>query len=94
MARRGRNRSRLLVPDARVGMERLRADALRREGYRVDPERPETAKYEVAQAIGVTLAPGYNGHLSTESAGKVGGVMGGLMVKELVKLAREQLAKR
>jgi len=93
LARRN-NRNRLLVPSARSGMSALRAEVLRREGYAVDPNRPDDAKYEVAQSIGVPLRPGDNGSLDTESAGKVGGVIGGLMVRELVRLAQKQLSER
>ncbi|HZG56327.1 alpha/beta-type small acid-soluble spore protein [Paenibacillus sp.] len=89
-----RNRNRLLVPDSRAGMAAFRTEVLRKEGYAVDPSRPEEAKYNVAQSIGVPLKRGYNGDLDTEAAGKVGGVMGGLMVRELIKLAQRQLAER
>jgi small acid-soluble spore protein D (minor alpha/beta-type SASP) len=94
LSRRRNNRNRLLVPEARSGMEAFRAEVLRREGYSVDPNRPETAKYEVAQSIGVPLQPGYNGQLETVQAGKVGGAIGGLMVRELVRLAQAQLKQQ
>ncbi|TLS50218.1 alpha/beta-type small acid-soluble spore protein [Paenibacillus antri] len=93
MARRN-NRNRLLVPDSRAGMSAFRTEVLRREGYAVDPSRPNDAKYEVAQSIGVPLERGYNGGLDTEAAGRVGGAIGGLMVRELVKLAQQQLAEQ
>lgn len=93
MARRN-NRNRLLVPDSRAGMADFRTEVLRKEGYAVDPSRPNEAKYDVAQSIGVPLKRGYNGDLDTEAAGKVGGVIGGLMVRELVKLAQQQLAEQ
>lgn len=91
MARRTQ-RKRIMVPGARNGMDALRVQVLSREGYAVDPNRPDDAKFGVAEKIGVTLKPGYNGDLRTQSAGKIGGVMGGLMVKELVRIAEEQLA--
>ncbi|WP_274362292.1 alpha/beta-type small acid-soluble spore protein [Paenibacillus thermotolerans] len=89
MARRSR---RLLVPQAGLGMSMLKADIMRREGYAVDPNRPETVKYAVAQKLGVPLEPGYNGGLTTEDAGKVGGAIGGQMVRELIRRAQQQLA--
>lgn len=91
MARKTQRR-RIMVPGARSGMDTLRTQVLTREGYAVDPNRPDEAKYGVAAKMGIPLRPGYNGDLRTKSAGKIGGVMGGLMVKELVRIAQEQLA--
>ncbi|MCI3922352.1 alpha/beta-type small acid-soluble spore protein [Paenibacillus sp. TRM 82003] len=93
MARRN-NRNRLLVPEAQSGMEAFQAEVLRREGYPVDPSRPGDAKYGVAQSVGVPLSRGGNGNLSTEAAGKVGGAMGGVMVRELIRMAQQQLSQQ
>jgi small acid-soluble spore protein D (minor alpha/beta-type SASP) len=90
MARRGKRR-RLAVPGAEQGVDKLKANVMANEGYRVDPERPDTVKYEVARALGIPLHPGYNGKLSTESAGKVGGPIGGAMVREMIRMAQIQL---
>jgi small acid-soluble spore protein D (minor alpha/beta-type SASP) len=87
-----RRRSRqLLVPGAEAGMERFKAEVMRKEGYSVDPQHPENVKYEVADTIGVPLSKGYNGKLTTESAGKVGGPIGGAMVREMIKMAQQSL---
>jgi hypothetical protein len=75
-------------------MELFQAQVMRNAGFPINPERPDTVKYEVAKAIGVDLKPGYNGKLSTEDAGKVGGRIGGAMVKEMIRLAQEQLARK
>jgi small acid-soluble spore protein D (minor alpha/beta-type SASP) len=75
-------------------MSAFQAEVLRKEGYAVDPARPNMAKYEVAQSIGVPLQPGYNGNLEAERAGKVGGAIGGLMVRELVRMAQQQLTQQ
>jgi small acid-soluble spore protein D (minor alpha/beta-type SASP) len=80
------------VPGAGRGMQTFKAEVMRREGYDVDPERPDDVKYEVAKELGVQLERGGNGHLSTESVGQVGGKIGGSMVRELVRLAQQQLA--
>jgi hypothetical protein len=61
---------------------------------RVDPERPDDVKYEVAQEMGVPLQQGNNGKLTTEEAGKVGGKIGGSMVREMIRMAQEKLSKR
>ena len=51
------------------------------------------ADLEVAKELGIPLKEGYNGKLTSEEAGKVGGRIGGSMVKELVKMAQENLKK-
>lgn len=89
-----RSRRRLVVPGAEQGVEAFKADVMRREGYAVDPNRPDDVKYEVAKSLGVPLQPGDNGQLSTESVGHVGGKIGGTMVREMIRLAQEKLAKR
>lgn len=92
MARRGSRRH--VVPGAEQGLREFKAEVMKREGYRVDPNRPDDVKYEIADSLGVPLEPGGNGELSTESVGNVGGRIGGPMVRELIRLAQEQLAKR
>jgi len=91
MARRRRTP---LVPEARHKMELFQAQVMRNAGFPINLDRPDTVKYEVAKAIGVGLKPGYNGKLSTQDAGKVGGRIGGAMVKEMIRLAQEQLARK
>lgn len=82
-----RNRNKILVPEARQALDQLKAKV-------AGTENPEQAKYEVAQEIGVPLKEGYNGKLTSEEAGKVGGQLGGNMVKELVKMAQQNLTKK
>ncbi|WP_127531290.1 alpha/beta-type small acid-soluble spore protein [Paenibacillus kobensis] len=89
-----RNRNRLLVPEARQGMNMFKADVMRQEGYAVNPARPDDVKYEVAKSLGVPLQEGDNGNLSTEDAGRVGGAIGGSMVREMIRLAQQRLAQR
>ncbi|MCQ6562450.1 alpha/beta-type small acid-soluble spore protein [Paenibacillus mendelii] len=92
MARRSRRR--LVVPGAEQGLSAFKAEVMRREGYTVDPSRPDDVKYEVARSLGVPLKPGDNGELTTESVGHVGGRIGGTMVREMIRLAQEQLVKQ
>lgn len=73
-------------------MSAFKAEVMRREGYVVNPSRPDDVKYEVAKSLGIPLEPGYNGQLSTEDAGHIGGQIGGKMVKELIRMAQEKLA--
>ncbi|SMO86364.1 alpha/beta-type small acid-soluble spore protein [Melghirimyces algeriensis] len=92
MARRRRNQ--LLVPEARAEMERLKARVVSDQTGKVLHNSVET-KAEMARQAGVSFQPkGYNGDMKTEEAGKMGGSVGGQMVKELVKMAEEELSKR
>ncbi len=91
MARRNRKYA---VPGVERGMQSFKAEVMRREGFAVDPNRPDDVKYEVAKELGVPLRPGANGDLTTESVGQVGGRIGGSMVREMVRLAQQQLAER
>lgn len=89
-----RRRARYLVPEARAGMQHLKTEVMRREGYAVDPRNPGAVKFEVAERLGVPLRQGDNGELSASSAGKIGGRIGGAMVREMVRMARHTLAQR
>lgn len=82
-----RNRNKILVPEARQGLDQLKAKV-------AGTSDPERAKFEIAEEVGVPLKEGYNGKLTSEEAGKVGGRLGGNMVKELVKMAQENLSKK
>lgn len=91
MARRKR---RPLVPEAREALDQLKVGVMKKEGYKVNPNQPDDVKYEVSKEVNVPLQYGYNGKLTAEEAGKIGGAIGGNMVKELVKMAQEQLSKK
>lgn len=87
----GRRRRKYAVPGAEQGMQNFKAEVMRREGYSVDPNHPDDVKYEVAKELGIPLQPGENGDLTTESVGQIGGKIGGTMVREMIRLAQEQL---
>ncbi|MBD2872055.1 alpha/beta-type small acid-soluble spore protein [Paenibacillus arenilitoris] len=87
-------RRRYSVPGAERGMQQFKAEVMKREGYAVNPERVDDVKYEVAKELGIPLKPGDNGELSTESAGHIGGKIGGSMVREMIRLAQDKLAGR
>jgi Small, acid-soluble spore proteins, alpha/beta type len=91
MARRRRNR--LLVPEARREMDQLKAQVMSRE-LGTGPMNPGEVKFEVARRLGVPLKPGDNGDLKTAEAGKIGGAIGGHLVREMVKRAEEALARQ
>lgn len=78
------NRNKILVPEARKGLDQLKAKV-------AGTNNPNQAKYEVAEEQGVVLEKGYNGNIKAKDAGKVGGNLGGNMVKEMVKMAQQQM---
>ncbi|MEK4115647.1 alpha/beta-type small acid-soluble spore protein [Paenibacillus sp. FSL W8-0919] len=84
MARRSRRRR---SPE----MQQFMNDVMRNEGYQVNPQ--QEVKHEVAKTLGVPLKPEGNGNLTTEQAGKVGGAIGGSMVREMIRMAQESLSK-
>ncbi len=75
-------------------MQAFKADVMKREGYAVNPNRPDDVKFEVAKELGIPLQSGYNGELSTEDAGHIGGKIGGSMVREMIRLAQDKLSKQ
>ncbi|WP_159881430.1 alpha/beta-type small acid-soluble spore protein [Paenibacillus puerhi] len=92
MARR-RNRQ-PVVPGSGQALDAFKAEVMHRAGYTASSAQPERVKYEVASSLGIPLKPSGNGALSTEQAGKIGGQIGGTMVREMIRLAQEQLARK
>jgi small acid-soluble spore protein D (minor alpha/beta-type SASP) len=92
MARRSGRRP--LVPESQQALDLLKAEVMKEKGYAVNPSQPDKVKYEVARSLGIPLNQGYNGQLNTESAGKIGGEIGGSMVRAMVKMAQQQLAQK
>lgn len=82
-----KNRNKILIHEARQGLDQLKAKV-------AGTNNPEQAKFEAAGEVGVPLNEGYNGNLTSVQAGKVGGRLGGSMVKELIKMAQENLSKK
>ncbi|MGP4077973.1 alpha/beta-type small acid-soluble spore protein [Halobacillus sp. K22] len=80
-------RKKILVPGARKGLDELKQRLLK-------TQTPENAKYEVAEEKGIPLNPYDNGNLSTRDAGRIGGAIGGQMVKELVRQAQKDLMEK
>jgi small acid-soluble spore protein D (minor alpha/beta-type SASP) len=48
-------------------------------------------KFEVADELGIQLRRGDNGDMTTREAGRIGGVIGGRMVKVMIRYAEEAL---
>ncbi|WP_171016994.1 alpha/beta-type small acid-soluble spore protein [Pseudalkalibacillus caeni] len=86
------NRNKILVPEARNELDQFKVNVMEKQGYQFHRD-PDQIKYEVARESGVPLEKGYNGDLTSRQAGKVGGYIGGNMVKEMIKMAEQQLQK-
>lgn len=81
------NKRKILVPEAQKGLDQLKAKI-------ANSQTPEDAKFEIAEEVGVPLKKGYNGGLTSHQAGKVGGRLGGNMVRELVRMAQEDMINK
>jgi len=88
MARKGK----LLVPEARNAVDQLKLNVMKNEG--IVAQKADGVKYEVAKGLGVPLEQGYNGDLTSKQVGKVGGNIGGKMVREMVRIAQERLTRQ
>lgn len=86
-------RRKLLVPEARAGLQQLKSKVMADAGYHVNPQAPDQVKFEVAQELNIPLQEKNNGSLRSEQAGQIGGQIGGRMVKELIRQAQKQLIK-
>jgi predicted exporter len=80
-----------LIPGTQEGLNQLKVNVMNKEGYKVTNDNPDQAKMEVAREQGVPLTSGYNGELTSRQAGKVGGPIGGKMVSELIRMAKNQM---
>ena len=82
-----RRKRKILVPESQEQLDLLKARI-------AHTDHPDRAKYEVAKDLGIPLNEGYNGRLASADAGKIGGKLGGSMVKELTKLAKENIFRQ
>ena len=83
------SRNRLLIPEARRALDQFKTRVMKQEGFQVT--EPSEIKFEVAQQLGIPLQKGYNGNLEAKDAGSIGGKIGGSMVKEMIRMAKEQM---
>ncbi|HLR67467.1 alpha/beta-type small acid-soluble spore protein [Virgibacillus alimentarius] len=84
--------NKILVPKARENLYHLKGQVMKAKGYNVTD--PHNAKYEIAKEEGIPLNKMYNGHLRSKEAGKIGGPIGGNMVKKMVKIAQEKITQK
>jgi hypothetical protein len=87
-------KNKILVPSARGELDKLKSRVMKEQGYNVDTNNPNDVKYEIADELGIPLKRGYNGKLTAEQAGKIGGPIGGNMVKEMIRMAQEQMIRK
>ncbi|PMC35322.1 alpha/beta hydrolase [Bacillus sp. UMB0899] len=80
-------RNRLLVPAAKEQVNQLKAKV-------ANTNTADEAKFETAKELGIPLHKGNNGDLTSNQAGKIGGKLGGNMVREMIKLAEQQLKQK
>lgn len=85
---------RILVPEARAALNKLKGEVMKKKGYNVDQHTSHLAKYEVAEEKGIPLDKNYNGNIKAKDAGKIGGEIGGSMVSEMIEMAKKQLNER
>lgn len=75
-------------------LKSFKGQVMKANGYKVDRNNPDNVKYAVAEEQGIPLEKGDNGELTSRQAGKVGGPIGGNMVKEMIQMAKEQITKK
>ena len=83
--------NKILVPKAREGLNKLKVDVMKQQGYHVLDDHPDNIKFEIADELGIPLSKENNGQITARNAGKIGGSIGGNMVKEMVKTAQQQM---
>ncbi|MDI3327019.1 MAG: alpha/beta-type small acid-soluble spore protein [Alicyclobacillaceae bacterium] len=87
-------RRRILVPEARPALDRLKRDLMEEKGLAsAEAEADRPLEEQVAGRLGIPLGQGDDGRLTTRQAGKVGGAMGGPLVRKLIEMAQEKLAE-
>jgi len=86
------SKNRLLIPEARKALDQFKTRVMKQEGYQA--ENSSDIKYEVAEKLGIPLQKGYNGNLESKDAGSIGGKIGGSMVKEMIRIAQEQMKQK
>lgn len=82
-----------LVPESEAALDRFKQKVMLDAGYITQRTKPADVKFEVAEQQGIALSPVYNGELKTREAGRIGGPIGGQMVREMIKMAEEMLSR-
>lgn len=80
------------TPEEQHALNHYKSSAMKDRGFAVQAENPDQVKYEVAQSLGIPLKKGYNRNMTSENAGKIGGQIGGSMVKKMIADAKKQMS--
>lgn len=88
------SRTRPLVPGSETALAQFKQDVMRDRGFVSVSGRSGDVKYEVAEELGIPLSSGYNGELTTREAGKIGGPIGGQMVREMIRMAEQMISQQ
>ncbi|MFD1735584.1 small, acid-soluble spore protein, alpha/beta type [Bacillus salitolerans] len=89
----GRRNRKLLVPEARDGLNQLKYQVMENEGYHIHPQNNKQLNLEIAKEQGIQMNRSYNGEMTAKEAGKIGGPIGGKLVAELIRMGKNQLNK-
>lgn len=86
-----------LVPESKEALARLKQEVAGDLGVPASAvtethEKPEAITQMIADMYGVPLKEQYNGQLTSHDAGRLGGHLGGQMVKRLIAQAQSLLA--
>lgn len=86
-----------LVPESKEALARLRQEVAGEigaptSGVTETHEGPDAITHAIADMYGVPLQEQYNGQLTSHDAGRLGGHLGGQMVKRLIAQAETLLA--
>jgi small acid-soluble spore protein D (minor alpha/beta-type SASP) len=92
-----RSRRNPLVPDSKEALSQLRLEVAQEIGLPVSqetdsPNGPDAVTKAAADEFGVPLQESYNGSLTSHDAGRLGGHLGGQMVRRLIAKAQSLLA--
>jgi small acid-soluble spore protein D (minor alpha/beta-type SASP) len=91
-----RRKRRLLVPEAREALERLKQSVVvekLNDTAAASRGRVENSARVAAKSVGIPYKTGDNGDMKARDAGTIGGHIGGPMVKRLIEIAKQELVK-
>lgn len=86
-------RNRPLVAGSAAALAQFKQQVMQQRGLTTASVRPEDVKFEVAEELGIPLVSGDNGELTTRQAGRIGGPIGGQMVREMIRMAEQLLSQ-
>lgn len=86
-------KKRILVPGAKDALDQLKRQVIRDQAQGPLASGDAGMK-EIARTKGIPYSNSDNGDLTTRQAGKLGGSLGGPMVKRLIELAEQNLESR